>query len=79
MIFEYHFLIASTQIDRLNSKARSYEIGRTSTASSLTSKSENKQLFHSCLNNHAFKTVLGKSPYSSIEFWIMDDLKLSHN
>ena len=79
MIFEYHFLIASTQIDRLNNKARWYEIGRASTASSLTSKSENKQLFHSCLNNHAFKTVLGKSPYSSIEFWIMDDLKLSHN
>ena len=59
--------MASTQIDP-NSKARSFEISRASTAGSLTSKNENQQLFNYCLNNHAFITVLGKSPYSNTEF-----------
>ena len=41
-VFEYHFLKAFIQIDP-NIKARLYEIDRASTASSLTSKSENPQ------------------------------------
>ena len=60
VMFEYPLLIVSTKIDP-NSKAHSYEIGRASTASSLTSKSANQQFFNSCLN---------LSPYSSTEFWL---------
>ena len=67
VIFEYPFLMAPTQIDP-NSRACSFEIGRASIAGSLTSKSENQQFFNPCLNNPAFITVLGKSPYSSTEF-----------
>ena len=59
--------MARGQIDP-NSKPRSNEIGRASTAGSLTSKNENQQFFNYCLNNHAFITVLGKSPYSNTEF-----------
>ena len=59
--------MARSQIDP-NSKLRSYDIGRAFTAGSLTSKNENQQLFNYCLNNHAFITVLGKSPNSNTEF-----------
>ena len=58
--------MACSQIDP-NSKVYSYEIGRASTADSLTSKNENQQLSNYCLNNRAFITVLGKSPYSNTE------------
>ena len=67
MVFQYSFLLASIQIDP-NSKAHSFEIGRASTTDSLTSKNKNQQFFDSCLNNYAFVTVLGESPYSSTEF-----------
>ena len=59
--------MARSQIDP-NSKVRSYEIGRASTAGSFISKSENQQFFNSSPNNHAFITVFGKSPNSSAKF-----------
>ena len=59
--------MARSQTDP-NSKARSGEIGRASTAGCFISKSENQQFFNSCPNNHAFITVLGKSPNSSAKF-----------
>ena len=66
--------MARSQINP-NSKARSY--GRASTAGSFISKSENQQFFNSSPNNHAFITVLGKSPNSIFKTY--SKLIVAHN